>query len=91
MTKKRMIAFWRYDLFPFVLGSEVTKMDDRGRVVTKGYGPGHWFTPIKLLPLKSGLALLAKLQALASAHGAERAALDRDFRERAETLFEAAL
>lgn len=69
MTKKKdmregevtgLFAFWRYDQYPYVLGAPVTKMDDEGRVYTPAYQ--GWVTPIKLVPLKKGKALLDALQ-----------------------------
>ena len=56
-------AFWRHDHFPYLLGGTVTKMDERGRVQTDQYGVGSWFCPVKILPLRAGLALHAKLRA----------------------------
>ena len=83
----KMFAFWKYDLFPYVLGGEVEKMDERGCVETKNYGPGRWFTPIKLLPVEPGRALLAKLEALEAEHDEALTALNNDFTVRARVVF----
>jgi cellulose biosynthesis protein BcsQ len=50
-------AFWKYDLFPYVLSGEIMNMDKDGKVQTKEFGPGHWFHPIKILPNEEGLEI----------------------------------
>lgn len=59
-----LYAFWRYDLFPFYLGGQVSKMKDDGSVQTIEYGPGYYFKPVLLLPLAAGKSLMAKLNDL---------------------------
>jgi hypothetical protein len=55
-----LFAFWRYDLFPYVLGAQVIEMRADGWVSTKGYGH-YWFKPTKLLPLVEGKKLWERL------------------------------
>jgi hypothetical protein len=64
--KQQTYAFWKYDLFPFVLGGEVTKMHEDGLVETVGFGPGARFRPFLLLPLNAGQRLREKLDSLES-------------------------
>lgn len=59
-----VIAFWKYDLFPFVLSGTVTRMLDNEMVSTVEFGPGNYFKPIKKLSIREGKALKAKLQEL---------------------------
>jgi hypothetical protein len=47
MSKKR-IAFWSYDLFPYMLWSEIEKINNDNTVTVKGYG-GSKFRPIFVL------------------------------------------
>ena len=64
-----MYAFWKYDTYPYLLGGVVNgELLSGGRVKVEGYGPGHTFAPIKLLPDAEGEALHKKMQALAVAH-----------------------
>lgn len=56
-----LFAFWRYDLYPYVLGGVVDMMDDNGLVRVPSYGKA-WFRPIVLYPIKKGKALLEKLK-----------------------------
>lgn len=64
----KLYAFWKYDLFPYVLGGEVVEMRDDGRVLVKGYGPGFWFKPIRLVPVKTGKAIKKKLDEIEARH-----------------------
>lgn len=60
----QLYAFWRYDRFPYVLGGEIVRWREDGAVETKGFGPGQWFHPIKILPVEAGKKLRAELEAL---------------------------
>lgn len=57
-----MFAFWGYDLFPYTLGAEATKMDERGYVYVPAYQA--WVKPLRLMPLKAGRALHQALKVL---------------------------
>ena len=67
--RTKIVAFWRYDHFPYILGGTVTKINDKGYlgkgwVETEEYGAGSWFKPINLLPEKQGIELLNQLSEL---------------------------
>jgi|SRR6185503_17424500 len=67
MKKTRQYAFWKYDLFPFVLGGEVSRhcvLNGKEMVETINFGKGNWFVPIKVLDLEVGLKVQAKLDDL---------------------------
>lgn len=66
--KVGQVALWRYSGFPYVLGGHVTKVDAQGRVETREYGFGYYFTPVKVLPAEEGEAVLANLKALDRKH-----------------------
>ena len=40
-------AIWKYELFPFVKGGTITEVSGDG-VITKEYGQGYLFKPIKV-------------------------------------------
>ena len=63
----KLYAFWKYDQFPYVLGGEVRTFLEDGSVTIQGYG-GMAFTPVKVVPLKSGLALREELNAVKEAY-----------------------
>lgn len=60
----KLYAFWRHDQFPFILGGPVTKMRENGSVETKNFGPGYYFKPFKVVPLKAGLMLQQHLDSM---------------------------
>ena len=67
--KNKEYAFWKYDQFPYVLGGEISRyveFNGRQMVEVVSYGKGHWFKPIKILPLAEGLEIQKKLNILAS-------------------------
>ncbi len=69
-----LFAFWRYDQYPYVLGAEVTRMNNTGDVYAPSYQ--RWFRPIKMMPTKAGKALDARLQQMRAEHAAAHALLD---------------
>lgn len=59
-----LFAFWKYDLSPYLLGGEITHMNQHGDIYAKGYGLGYSFRPVKIMPLEQGLLLNNKLKTL---------------------------
>ncbi len=59
---KDLFAFWKYDLFPYVLGGPIGEIDDKGFVFATTYR--LWFKPIKILPLQAGIDLWSELEKL---------------------------
>jgi hypothetical protein len=69
----RFIAFWEYDLYPFVLYGTVKHINSDGTVETEEYGMGHRFTPKLLLPADSASTIIADLAKLTQTrHDLER-------------------
>jgi len=62
-----LFAFWRYDLFPHVLGGPVMAMNDKGLVQVETYGGGV-FRPIKLVPRAQGTKMLVEIERLCREH-----------------------
>ena len=82
-----VFAFWRYDQYPYVLGGVIDRINDKGLVRVPSYGNG-WVTPIKMMSVKAGEALLDALKG--NPHGLEaqrRAALEEFEAHWDETLF----
>lgn len=67
---KGYYAFWRYDLFPYILGGTITKMKENGCVETVEYGKGNYFRPMKILPEDAGKELHEKIRILEKEHNA---------------------
>ena len=85
---KGLFAFWRYDLYPYVLGAEIDAMTDKGSVHAPSYSKSYadgWFTPIKIMPAKAGKALLTRIEQMRTEHAASRALLDAEWNK---TLFD---
>ena len=61
MKDQELFAFWRHDMYPYVLGVTVVKILEDGKVQTKEYGNGYVFKPLLILPLKEGKELRQKL------------------------------
>lgn len=77
----KLYAFWRNDTFPYVLGGKVTNMDDFGNVQVEGYS-SYKFKPIRLMPAGAGAELHTKIKAVATAHKAAMARVEKEHRDR---------
>jgi len=63
MKKQVLVAFWEYDICPYMLGGIIKSFQDDGRVVVEGY-PGMAFKPIAILPETAGIIALANLRVI---------------------------
>lgn len=86
---QRLVAFWRYDLYPYILGGEATEMDDRGYVHVPSY-QGR-FKPIKILPYEPGMKLLEKLKELEAEYKNAQADLRGEWENKLERVMPEAL
>jgi len=96
---KGQFAFWKYDLFPYVLGGKIKSMslpthprhpsdpykDDKTRTVRYAYveSYGGGFIPIHIAGPKSGCETLFKLQQLRTEYHYAQEALRREFLDKA--------
>ena len=78
MVKIRIYAFWKYDLFPYISGGEVTEIGEN-LVETKEYGKGRWFTYVKIFPFKEGKKIQQKLDLLEEKYYQEKKELLKKF------------
>ena len=46
MNHNVLIAFWKYDSYPYILSGEVNDISEKGYVTTKEYGKGHQFNAL---------------------------------------------
>lgn len=70
-----MIAFWKYDLFPFCLSAEVNEFNSAtGLVKVKGYG-NSTFRPNVILPDEQGAIIAQKLRELETSYDIDKARL----------------
>ena len=82
-------AFWRYDLYPYVLGGKVTKTNDDGSVFVEGYGDYKTWARV-LVPGKLGQELLEELKSLQAQYRAHEKDLRKRFVTKARMAFNAA-
>jgi hypothetical protein len=61
---KGYYAFWRYDVYPFILGGTITNMDKNGFIETEEYGVGRYFKPMAILPGNAGKELHHKIKVM---------------------------
>lgn len=61
--EQRLMAFWKYDQYPFVLWAEITKFLKNGRVEVVGHD-GYYPLPVLILPFDEGEKLAFVLKAL---------------------------
>ena len=61
-----MIAFWKYDLYPYCLSGRVCSTRPDGWVEVTGFGPGRFFRPFLLMEDGPGEERQARLEQLKS-------------------------
>ena len=82
-------AFWKYDLFPFVLSGTVTQFsEDSKKVQTEEYGVGHWFTYNRILPNPLGKEVAEKLQTLRLEKRVAQEELDKEFKNKLKEIYD---
>ncbi len=64
VKNKKQFVFWRYSLFPYILGAEFKKIvTDDGWVEVKG-NKGSCIKPLAMFPLEKGLKIQKQLKEL---------------------------
>jgi hypothetical protein len=79
-----LMAFWRYDLFPFALCGKITTMKSDGLVATEEYG--KWFRPFKIVPYVDGIELKRRLEELTDKYHASINNTKAEFLQAAEDI-----
>lgn len=77
----KLFAFWKYDLFPYLLGAKVEQVRDDGWVTTEGY-QGMVFNPVRVLGGKTGEKLHAELKELTAEYDADLKKLRDEYLDR---------
>lgn len=85
-----LYAFWRYDLFPYLLGGSISKVHKDGRVEIMSYGPGYTFKPLFVLPGDLGARLRLALEELEGKRRHALQKLDLEYRDQVCNLLEVA-
>ena len=66
-----LMAFWKYDIFPYILCGKVTKMHKNGRVSAKGF-EGYTFQPLMVMPYELGLSIKEKINQISHQYNIEK-------------------
>jgi hypothetical protein len=82
---KSFMAFWKYDLYPYVLSGECDEIVQDGFVRPKGYG-GSRFKPLFILPLEQGAELRDLLNALINGYYGEKRVLHSKYHDKLKKL-----
>lgn len=76
-----MIAFWRYDLFPYCLSGKVVDKDSDGRVQVVGYAD-MLFTPMLITSDRRGKRLQDKIGVIQKNYQDELERVHREYRSK---------
>ena len=79
----KLIAFWKYDQFPYCLWGEVVEFMSGGTVKTREYG-SYTFKPIAVYPEDEGLAIANRLEQIRQDYIDERKELLKKYRKDSE-------
>lgn len=77
VTEINLYAFWKYDLFPYVLGAPASRMRSNGAVYVGSY-QGYVY-PILLLPIEDGELLHKRLKQLTKEYSKAHQDLEKKF------------
>jgi hypothetical protein len=80
------IAFWKYDLFPYVLHGTAVSIEPDGFVTAKEYG-SSMFRPLFILPVEQGMELADGMAELRREHEQKIRAVGKETAEKMEALF----
>ena len=83
----KFFAFWEYDQFPYLIGSEILKMLENGKVKVKGY-PGYAFTPVFIVPIETGKKIKTYLDCIKEEYFRDLNILKRDYSNRTEEILQ---
>lgn len=85
--KTKLYAFWKYDLFPYVLGGEVANILPDGLIETVGFGKGYYFKPILYVPYTQGKEIAASLEQIRNQRDEEINKLNKKYNEILHTKY----
>lgn len=81
---QKLMAFWRYDQFPYYLCGEVDHFKDDGMVYVKSYQGS--FKPVAIFPYEKGEEIKEELECLKGAYDRAHRELKENFEEQAQDI-----
>lgn len=92
IPKNKAYAFWKYDLFPYILGgrvSEILKEKDTGKTYIKSSDFSNMsFYPVFFLDEKTGAGMVKEIEELRADKKEEQAFLDKKYVNKLNALFD---
>lgn len=86
MVQQELMAFWKYDQFPYLLWGTITNFGSEGRIQTIEYGYGNWFAPKFILAKEDGIHLSIKLDKLRNDRNSELKKLEDKYNNLLEEM-----
>ncbi len=87
MENQKLMAFWKYDLFPYMLCGEIERFNDNGTIVPKGYNRMS-FKPIAIIPGMAGEGAAEKLGRVREEYDINQKALKNTYAKKAKQIIE---
>jgi len=84
--KQQLWAFWKYDLFPYVLGGEVESIECDGSV--RVFGGLVLMTPILILPKKEGQKRMDEIKRITNEYRRESDKLKTTYKSQVEKIMQ---
>lgn len=86
IVEPTLMAFWEYDVYPFLKCGTIAELKQSGLVVTHEYGKGMSFRPVMILPEEAGQCLKTQLDELECEYRGSIKELNNLFQQRANLL-----
>lgn len=81
---QRLFAFWKYDLFPYFVGSEIDEIRPNGTVHSPAFC--GCFKPVIILPFDQGVELKEQLETLKCELHSEEHELKAKYRKKLKDI-----
>lgn len=86
LEEQKLMAFWEYSDFPYVVGDTIVEMNSLGRVRTPNYG--GWWKPKLIVPQERGEFIKEHLKKLADQRKSEQAKVSKKFEEQLKSFMD---
>lgn len=88
MKNNQLFAFWKYDMFPYVLGAEINGFCEHDYPGKDHVNiNGHYYLPIKIVPSKLGHQIRVELAELEIEREQALCKVQSDYRKKLNALF----
>lgn len=84
----QLMAFYKYNIYPYCCCGIVTAMNERGYVELKEIGPNRFFKAFMIVPKTVGLKLKGEIEALKNLYQNDIDNLKKDFNRRLKKVID---